>query len=202
MNQHFYINLDERPQRNKDTIRELRKLGIREANRMSAVKHEIGLIGCAFSHIKVIQKAKELGWKYCIVFEDDILIDDGYELKVKINKYLDYDYDVLYLGCWNIEPPEMINEDLMKVSHAWTTHAYIIKEHYYDTLIENLKEGCIKKMKDPDNGDYNIDEYVSKLQEKDKWLCLNPIMVTQRDGWSDNFNCVRELSEEIKSIPR
>ena len=201
MNQHFYINLDDRPQRNKDTIKELRKLGIREPNRMSAVKHKIGLVGCAFSHIKVIEKAKELGWKYCIVFEDDILIDDGYETKQKINKYLNYDYDVLYLGCWNIEAPQMINEDLMRVRHAWTTHAYIVKCHYYDTLIENLKEGCIKKMREPDNNNYNIDEYISKLQEKDNWLCLNPIMVTQRDGWSDNFKCNRNLSQEIKYIP-
>ena len=201
MDNHFYINLDVRPDRNKETIRELKKIGIREPNRMSAVRHKIGLVGCAMSHIKVLQKAKELGWDYCMVFEDDILIDDGYELKEKINKYLHYDYDVLYLGCWNVEPPDMINEDLMRVRHAWTTHAYIVKCHYYDTLIENLKEGCIQKMKYPDNNIYNIDEYISILQQKDKWLCFNPIMVTQRDGWSDNFNSVRNLSQIIKSIP-
>ena len=70
MNQHFYINLDERKKRNEETKSELKKLRIVNPNRMSAVKLKVGLVGCALSHIKVIQKAKELAWSYCIIFEE------------------------------------------------------------------------------------------------------------------------------------
>ena len=36
---------------------------------------------------------------------------------------------------------------------------------------------------------------------KDKWYTITPIHITQRDGWSDNFNEVRNFSQRIKNIP-
>ena len=211
MDKHFYINLENRPQRNAECITELRKFGIKKPNRFNAITHDIPLIGCSLSHIGVIEKAKELNWDYVIIFEDDIKIVNKKKCLEKFNKYLKSDYDVLYLGCWNVVPPTKIHDDLAKVNKAWTTHAYIIKSHYYDTIIENLKEGielkleCFKKFnldnKNVNDGSYNIDEYYGKLQARDKWYCITPIYVTQRDGWSDNFNSERNLSEIIKNIP-
>ena len=51
MHKHFYINLENRPNRNLDTIVELKKLGIKKPNRFNAVSHNIPLVGCALSHI-------------------------------------------------------------------------------------------------------------------------------------------------------
>jgi len=48
----------------------------------------------------------------------------------------------------------------------------------------------------------NIDEYHYVLQQKDRWYCITPIHITQRNGWSDNFNEVRNFSERIKNIPK
>ena len=76
-----------------------------------------------------------------------------------------------------------------------------MKQHYYDTLINNLKEGIELKLSDPNNGKYNNDEYIESLQAKDRWYCITPIHITQRDGWSDNFNEFRPFSERIKNIP-
>ena len=212
MDKHFYINLENRPQRNAECITELRKLGIKKPNRFNAITHDIPLIGCSLSHIGCIQKAKELGWDYVIIFEDDIKIDNKKKCLEKFNKYINQDFwEVLYLGCWNVTAPTKVCEDLAKVNKAWTTHAYIIKSNYYDTIIENLKEGIELKLqyfkennldsKDTTDGRYNIDEHYSKLQAKDKWYCITPIYVTQRDGWSDNFNSERNLSKIIKDIP-
>ena len=211
MNQHFYINLENRPQRNGECITELRKLGIKKPNRFNAIVHDIPLVGCSLSHIGCIEKAKLLKWNYVIIFEDDILIENKKKCMEKFNKYINSDFDVLYLGCWNVLPPTKIHDDLAKVNKAWTTHAYIIKSHYYDTILENLKEGIRLKLeyfkkndldsKDVRDGSYNIDEYYGKLQSKDKWYCITPIYITQRDGWSDNFNSERNLSKIIKNIP-
>ena len=41
---HFYINLSERTEKNKDTINELKRFGIREPNRFEAITHEIGIV--------------------------------------------------------------------------------------------------------------------------------------------------------------
>jgi hypothetical protein len=200
LNQHFYINLDRRKDRNGECISELRKLGIKKPNRFSAIEHENGMIGCALSHIAVLNKAKELNWDYCIVFEDDIVIEGKKALLNKIQKYINYDFDVLYLGCWVRDFPKIIADDLIQIGKAQTTHAYIIKKHYYDILIKNLEDG-IKEKNIKDTEDNNIDNYIGILQKKDKWLCLKPIHVSQRDGYSDNFKKVRNLKNIIKQIP-
>lgn len=201
MNQHFYINLEHRKERDLITKQELKKLGIKKPNRFNAITHEIPLVGCALSHIACLEKAKELGWSHVIMFEDDIKIEGKNSLIQKFNKYIKMDFDVLYLGCWNYLPPEKINNDLAKVVRAVCNHAYIVKEHYYDTFLQNLKEGIEWKLKE-DIRDNNIDEYHYTLQAKDNWYTLLPIHITQRDGWSDNFKEVRNFSEIIKNIPR
>jgi len=201
MNNHFYINLENRPERNLDTIVELKKLGIKKPNRFNAVSHNIPLVGCAMSHIACLEKAKELNWDYVIIFEDDIKIEGKQKIIEKFNKFIKYDFDVLYLGCWNYLPPIKVEKDLAKVVKASCLHAYIVKSHYYDTLINNLKEGIELKLKDPNNDKYNNDEWIGELQLKDRWYCITPVHITQKDGYSDNFNEVRNYSKIIKHIP-
>ena len=206
--QHFYINLEHRKDRNEDTINKLKKIGINNPKRFNAIKHEIGIVGCAMSHIAVIEKAKKLNWDYVIVFEDDLLINNEIDLLRKFEKYINYDFDVLYLGCWHREKPIKIEDDLTKVVYAQCMHAYIVKKHYYDTILKNLYEGLnlkIKAGKDKhfkrQSEKYNNDVYIKSLQKKDKWYSINPIHITQKDGWSDNFNEIRNLSKIIKHIP-
>ena len=201
MNNHFYINLENRPERNLDTIVELKKLGIKKPNRFNAIKHEIPLVGCAMSHIACLEKAKELNWDYVIIFEDDIKIEGKQKIIEKFNKFIKYDFDVLYLGCWNYQKPIQIERDLAKVVKASCLHAYIVKSHYYDTLIDRLKESIDLKLKDPNNGKYNNDEWIGELQLKDRWYCITPVHITQKDGYSDNFNEIRNYSKVIKHIP-
>ena len=200
-NKHFYINLDIRKEKDTITKSELKKLGIKKPNRFSAIAHNIPLIGCARSHMECINKAKELGWDYVLIFEDDIKIESNKKLIQKVNKFIKYDFDVLYLGCWNYVPPITMEKDLSKVVKAVCNHAYIVKSHYYDTFIKNLSDGIKLKLSDPNNGDYNIDEYHHILQQVDKWMCITPIHITQRDGYSDNFKEIRNYSKRIKYIP-
>jgi len=201
MNQHFYINLEKRPERNLDTIVELKKLGIKKPNRFDAISHNIPLVGCALSHIGCIEKAKELNWDYVVIFEDDIKIEGKQKLIEKFNKFIKYDFDVLYLGCWNYVKPIQVERDLAKVIKASCFHAYVVKSHYYDTFINNLRDGIELKLKYPDIGKYNNDEYIDILQAKDRFYCITPIHITQKNGWSDNFNEVRNYSKIIQHIP-
>lgn len=201
MNKHFYINLEHRKEKDLITKQELKKLGIKKPNRFNAIKHEIPLVGCAMSHIACLEKAKELNWSHVIIFEDDIKIEGKNSIISKFNKFIKYDFDVLYLGCWNYVKPKQVERDLARVVKAVCFHAYVVKQHYYDTLINNLKEGIELKLSDPENGKYNNDEYIESLQTKDRWYTITPIHITQRDGWSDNFNEVRNFSQRIKNIP-
>ena len=200
---HLYINLEKRKEKNIHCIDELKKIGITNPNRFNAYEDKIGLIGCAKSHIKCIEIAKNNSWPFVCIFEDDLSFIDHEKVIININKYLDHDYDILYIGAWiRNNKYEIINDDLLKVDYTCCTHAYIIKNHYYDILLQNLNEGLELKIKDPNNYLYNIDEHIRKLQERDNWLCFYPILATQIEGYSDNFNEVIDYNDRILNIPK
>jgi len=206
---HFYINLSERKEKNENTIKELKRLGIREPNRFEAITHEIGIVGCVKSHIKCIEIAKERDYPFVCIFEDDVIFRDIKKCKEMINKYIDIDYDVLYLGCRVLNNKyEFITDDLIRINSAYTTHAYIIKSHYYDTILNNYYDGVELKIQagveahsNRQSEEYNIDVYCNILQKVDKWYTFYPHFVSQKDGYSDNFNVNLNLCDEIFNIP-
>lgn len=200
---HLYINLEHRPKRKFQCIHSLKSIGIKNPNRFNAISDDIGLIGCVKSHIKCIEIAKSKGWPFVCIFEDDIMFLNPEIAIEKIEKYINTEYDVLFLGAWIRNGNyNFINDDLIKVSYACCTHAYVVKNHYYDTYLNNLNTSLSKKYVEPSNSKYNIDEYIQKLQIIDNWLCFNPILATQRDGYSDNFNIERNYSKVITNVPK
>ena len=177
---HYYINLKRRKDRNNDTIKELRKLGISKPNRFEAIEDKDGIKGCLKSHIKCIENAKKNKFPFLCIFEDDILINDIDNLKKMIPKFIDYDYDVLYLGgLLRDNKYNFITEELIQVSNVLTRHAYIIKFHYYDKILENLN----LRLKDKGNK-----FFFNKLQNIDKWYLLYNNFIIQRGGYSDIYN--------------
>ena len=200
---HLYINLKHRTKRNLQCIHSLKSIGIKNPNRFNAISDDIGLIGCTKSHIKCIEIAKSKDWPFICIFEDDLAFLNPEITIKKIEKYINTDYDVLFLGAWiRNDKYDFINDDLIKISYACCTHAYIVKKHYYDTYLNNLNTSLSKKYIEPDNSLYNNDEYIQKLQRVDNWYCLYPILVTQRDGYSDNFNVDRNYSKIITNVPK
>ena len=197
---HYYINLEKRVTRRNQCEKQLKSIGIRKPKRFNAIEHEIGLIGCARSHIECLKIAKAKNWPYICIFEDDLLFTEPNKVKQMLNKYIDHDYDVLYIGAW-IQQCNSINKELVRVTNGCCFHAYIVKSHYYETLLINLNEGLQKKIIDPENMSYNNDVYIHKLQKEDNWLCFNPVLATQRDGYSDNYNGDRNLQKIITVIP-
>ena len=197
---HYYINLEKRVTRRNQCEKQLKSIGIRKPKRFNAIEHEIGLIGCARSHIECLKIAKAKNWPYICIFEDDLLFTEPNKVKQMLNKYIDHDYDVLYIGAW-IQQCNSINKELVRVTNGCCFHAYIVKSHYYEILLNNLNEGLQKKIIDPENMSYNNDVYIHKLQKEDNWLCFNPVLATQRDGYSDNYNGDRNLQKIITVIP-
>ena len=179
---HFYINLSEREDRKQNAIEQLSKLGI-VPNRMGAIKTEMGIVGCALSHLRCIQEAKIKGYPYVCIFEDDIIIKNENLLIKKVKKLINEDFDVLMLSGNNFRPFEE-HDDYIKVTKCFTTGAYIIKEHYYDTWLNNLNEG-IKLLLQTKDRDYSLDAYNHKLQREDKWWLITPICCYQMPDYSD-----------------
>jgi len=187
----FYINLDHRTDRKRHMESQLEQIRMTgNITRFNAIKNANGRIGCSLSHLKCIQLAKEANWECVMILEDDILFLLPNELVENANSFFSNKknkWDVLLLAGNNL-PPFTTNCDglSIQVSHCQTTTGYIVKRHYYDMLISNIKEGITKLMREPEHHYYfAIDKYWLQLQKQDRWMLLVPITVVQKPDYSD-----------------
>ena len=187
----LYINLESRKDRREHIEQELKSVGI-HGIRFNAIKLQNGRVGCSMSHLKCLQIAKKNNWPYVMICEDDLLFLDKEKAIHHINNFFKMHSDnkdscnILLLAGNNVPPYKVIDDTCIRVSHCQTTTGYIVKNAYYDTLMENIKTGIEKLMKNPTNHTmYAIDKYWIQLQKKDIWYLLAPIIAVQREDYSD-----------------
>lgn len=218
---YMYINLDHRKDRKKQITGELNKMNIpnNKITRIDAVHEKYnGHIGCAKSHIKALKLAKAKNYKNVVIFEDDfIFTEDKDVVNKKINKFLDYfgsDWDIIQLTAHykSLSDIETL-DDIKKVNRASTASAYIIQNHFYDKLLDNIieaKEKMEKEMiifhrknknkKKKFETQYALDQYWNNLQNKSKWYIFYPyigkqsgigssIMSRNLEGFTNTIQC-------------
>jgi GR25 family glycosyltransferase involved in LPS biosynthesis len=129
----------------------------------------LGNIGCAFSHLSILQDAFEAGYEVIWVMEDDILInDDPHKLTQLINKLdalTEKSWDILYTDpdefkdCIEIEKDfwweprpdfpcanrsdfckrSIISEDFIKIGSRTRTHSMILKRSGIKKILDHIK---------------------------------------------------------------
>jgi GR25 family glycosyltransferase involved in LPS biosynthesis len=186
----IYINLEHRIDRKEHVEEQLLSIGIKEPTRFNAIKLQNGALGCSMSHLKCLQTAKDNKWPQVLICEDDIHFLNPILFLTQLKSFLRLNkqntWDVLLLAGNNMLPYEKNGMNSIKVHHCLTTTGYIVQEHYYDTLIQNYKEGIQKLMREPNNKKmYAIDKYWIKLQETDNWFLITPLSVVQMEDYSD-----------------
>jgi len=186
-----YINLEHRTDRKVHVERQLASIGLRETTRFNAIKLPNGAIGCSMSHLKCLQLAKEQGWPHLLLCEDDIEFLDPALFVKQLNGFLDNHeqddtWDVLLIAGNNMPPYGLEDDYSVRIFQCQTTTGYLVKQHYYDKLIDNIKEGLQKLMREPHNHRlYAIDKYWFNLQREDYWFLITPLTVVQREDYSD-----------------
>lgn len=186
----IYINLDHRKDRLAHVQQELAKLGVPNGGtRFNAVKTANGAIGCTISHIKCLEQAKAQNLHQVFICEDDICFKDPQLLlqnAAQFNAVFGDAYDVLLIGGNNLPPYKQFGNFCAQISNCQTTTGYIVKQHYYDTLIDNFREGLKKLMENPTNKrEFAIDIYWKHLQTSNRWYIVLPLTVHQLEGYSD-----------------
>jgi GR25 family glycosyltransferase involved in LPS biosynthesis len=196
----IYINLKHRIDRKKSIIKEIEKINGIPHLIDAVLNTKCGHIGCGESHILALEYAIQHNFEHVMILEDDFVWID-----TDFSKCMPIPWDVLLLSKahhWN-KPSEY--DFLERACHATTTSGYIIRRHYYSTLLENFKESvekmkvelkrheenCIKENKPFTKLNYcsAIDQNWSSLQDKDIFYMF-PIG-KQGSFWSDN-NCLEE----------
>lgn len=186
----LFINLEHRTDRLEHVKLELQKLGI-NGERVNAVKSKIGAIGCTLSHIRCLELAKQRGYEYVFICEDDITFMNPELLLKNLTKFHEEDnmmWDMIIIGGNNVPPYQNINDNCVRVFYCQTTTGYIIKNSYYDTLLKNFKESASLLMKNPTPEGkkiYSLDMYWKRLQMQDFWFMITPPTVTQYENYSD-----------------
>jgi GR25 family glycosyltransferase involved in LPS biosynthesis len=184
----FYINLAQRPDRKQHVEEQLNLIGIQTPTRFNAIKLANGALGCSISHLKCLEIAKQNDWPHLLIVEDDIKFLQPELFKSQLSKFLSKHktWDNILIAGNNMPPFRPIDDTCVKVTRCQTTTGYLVKNHYFDTLIANFREGIKKLMGSPDKHTlYAIDKYWFSLQEKDKWYLIIPLSVTQREDYSD-----------------
>ncbi len=182
----YVINLKNRPDRLEHVNNEFNKLNIIPI-RFNAIQTTDGAIGCTLSHIKCIELAIENNYEQIFICEDDITFMDQNTLQTsldKFNKNIKI-WDVLIIGGNVVKPYDQVNDFCLKIKNCQTTTGYIVKKHYYQTLLENFRTGVQQLLNKKNPKMFAIDIYWKLLQQTDNWYLLYPLTVTQYENFSD-----------------
>ena len=185
----FYINLDHRTDRRTYIENQFADIsGQIRIMRFPAMPHTFGAVGCSHSHIACLQIAQQCDWDCVMILEDDFeLFGPATDFLQVIESHMKKDWDVLLLSGWVRNGLGPTQNGIARIKDCQTTIAYIVRNHYYRTLIGNYKEGAhylenLGKVGEPS---YALDQYWKRLQARDKWYICAPILGKQLSGHSD-----------------
>jgi glycosyl transferase family 25 len=185
-----YINLNRRTDRKEQITNELNNFNLTH-ERFEAIHEEQGILGCTKSHLEVLKLAKRNGWKSVLILEDDftfLVSKEQFEFEIRQLNESGINYDVCMLA-YNLMRCDNISgcDFLLNVIEAQTASAYIIKEHYYDVLIELYEKNIPLLAATYHDHKYANDQCWKSLQRKDNWVCTKTRIGKQRAGYSDNW---------------
>lgn len=152
-----------------------------------------GTAGCALSHRKAIEYARQAGWRNVLIMEDDAVVRpdaEGLDILARALTDIQGDY-MLYLG---FNKPVPYGRSVIKgeVTSLWqvegvlATHGYLLPASMYDRLLSLLPT------------EENVWEWLSVYRAVDSWYrdyvsawpgvriyALYPVLVDQGEGASD-----------------
>jgi len=160
------INLDSSTDRLNFSTQILNKLQI-PFNRFSAIKHDIGILGCGLSHYDLLSTIKP----NTLILEDDIESTEFFSLNLSVPK----EADAIYLGISDhgyIRNQRMgyrgtvlasqYNKNYKRVFNMCSTHAILYLSQKYINAAKDIVFECLQKSIPFDLGlaaihkDYNI----------------------------------------------
>jgi GR25 family glycosyltransferase involved in LPS biosynthesis len=199
----FIINLKRRKDRLLHSFEQLARIGITNPTRFNAFDLTNNpALGCSLSHLKCLETAQENDWDSVMICEDDTTFLNPELLITQFHAFKTTEEfknaDVILLAGNNMSPFETFEHGTcIKVTHCLTTTCYIVKRHYYSTLIKNIRDSCrylsVLKKKE----EYAIDVYWLQLQKQNNWYLLIPVSVVQYANWSDIEKCDTNFTKHM-----
>ena len=189
----FYINLDSREDRKEHIEKMKNEISFfKNIERMPAIYKTQNNIGCSLSHIKCLTELLKKNDDHYLIMEDDFFIlhkQNFIEFTYYFNLIKnDEDWDMIVLTPRGETQKKNYKGNFHKIIDNQTATGYIIKHKFINTLLENIKDGCVNLMKGyygPTPNPYVNDQCWKKLQYNNVWLYFYKIFAGQLPGYSD-----------------
>jgi hypothetical protein len=178
----YYINLDDRTDRQEHMTNELKKHNLDDfVERYSAVKAQVKtpqecVKASGTSHRNIIQQAKDNNLDSVLIFEDDIFFKpDGIEnIEKALTSLQKRSWDIFYFSCNLFDKNlKLIDTNLLSVDGCYCVHAYAVSKQAYDRVLKYNPET-----------DPPIDAYLT-INPFVKYSAY-PLTTSQYDSISDN----------------
>ena len=196
----FLINLERRKDRLELAEAELQKWNLCGVERVEAVDGKtlpqhpsinFGALGLYHTHLNIIRYAKEQGFKSVLILEDDCFFREGIKELDEYMKALPNDWEILYFGAHHIQPPDRVNERIVRNVQAFTTHSIAIRDSLFQRIINDLENGLSSL-------DMQLDLYYSsRLQTTVSTYSFFPNVTGQFSSYSDIEGEFKDYSDNM-----
>lgn len=187
--QGIYINLNSRSDRVKHFENLKDKFPfLSEINRMSAIEHSDGAIGCCMSHIQALCLLEKTDAPFIAIFEDDFCVFDNDAFGRFIcdfEKIKDVDHWKIIVLTPRGTSIESKISNFKRVINNQTATGYIIKKDMIPILIKNFSESLQLQLKQTDKNICACDQYWKRLQQDYPFYYYKDIFGGQLEGWSN-----------------
>ena len=212
---YLIINLEKEKKRYASVINNLVDTGVKEdkIHRIDAVYERWnGHLGCGKSHVKALEYAINKNYKTVAILEDDFnFIEDKKRVNNSIDSFLSNFKEWDFIDLYYSHVTELKKTNIKGIDkNNGTTGAvgYIVKNNFYDKLLQNRKEAINKmqeytdkhliKCRDKNNckrileqSNIAIDQYHWNLQKNNLWYSFVPklgkLMDTPSTIMSESF---------------
>ena len=174
----LYINLDHRVDRRAFAENQLREYGLPAVRFPGTYNPESGR-GCAESHLGALKYARDHSFDSTLILEDDFQFSiPKPDLHRLLSDLESMAFDVCMLS-YNLHQSDSIdtntntntnNDNFGRVLFAQDASAYLVKRHYYDTLIDLYSTTNALLDQTGRHWQYANDVVWRPLQQRDTWL--------------------------------
>jgi len=194
----YYINLDTRKDRkdhmNTNIIE--RYPFFNHVQRMNAVYHRNGALGCALSHQHALKKfIYEPNEDFLMIIEDDLVILNESNFLSFCNDFESIrtsdTWDIIVFTPRGDRIPgdsEMTDHRFQRIRNNQTTTGYIVKRAFAEILLQNINESIQLLQNGVELDTCAIDQYWKRLQDNYRFYYYQDIYAGQLVGYSSIEN--------------
>ena len=194
----YYINLDTRLDRkehiNANVIK--RYPFFKNVQRINAVYHRNGALGCALSHQYALKKfIYELNQDFLMIIEDDLVILNESNFLAFCKDFESIrnsdKWDIIVFTPRGDRVPgdkEITEHHFQRIRNNQTTTGYIIKRAFAEVLLQNISESIRLLQNGVELDTCAIDQYWKRLQDTYRFYYYQNIYAGQLVGYSSIEN--------------